>query len=323
MFGNIRINIQLKLIFCIIVFFLLNDKVYAGEDGSNSKVVLSLVHKSNRFYRDSLLIQNSVKPMTGCFQEPLLINSNKDYKKKSALLAIGMSAIIPGTGQFYAQKGRESLIKGASFLVAEVTGMILYLHNQNRGKKIERRYERFADENWDVDKYLYFLERKLNLQEGYLGRKAVGIEKAKLEQAEDGWGAISGVSVHHLYKNTRQQYYEMIFKYPEQFALGWFDTFYDYDDPLPDYQTGYTRFNLTSSMTRYRSMRVKSNDYLSTARGMTGVLMINHLLGIADAAWTVKRKNKEELNKISMSLRLEQKLFYNQLITMPTLRFMY
>jgi hypothetical protein len=234
---------------------------------------------------------------------------------------MGMSVILPGTGQLYVHKGKESLIKGAAFLAAEATGIALYIYNRNKGKKLERKYERFADQHWDVDKYLNFLEQSLSLQEGYLGRKSVGIEKDRIAEAEDAWGILSGVSVHHLYKNTRQQYYEMIYKYPEQFALGWSDIPVDHVTPFPN--TGYTRLNLTPLMADYRGMRIKSNDYLSSARGMVGFLMINHVLSLTDAAWTVKRKNKEEAGQLSLSFRLEQNIYHNRLITMPTVRLTY
>lgn len=56
---------------------------------------------------------------------------------------------------------------------------------------------------------------------------------------------------------------------------------------------------------------------------MTGVIMINHVLSLVDAAWTVKRKNREETAKLSLSLRLEQKQYYSQWMTMPTLRITY
>jgi hypothetical protein len=250
-------------------------------------------------------------------------SSDSQNPRKSPWIAASLSAMIPGTGELYAKAGHESLIKSIGFLTAEVSALVVYFHYRNKGNSYEKKYERYADRHWDVDKYLFFLERSLNLQEGYLGRKDTGIEKGRLELAEDEWGSLSGVSVHHLYKNTRQQYYEMIYKYPEQFALGWSDTEYDYNNPIPNYQTGYTRNSLTPMMVDYRSMRVKSNDYLSTARGVTGIIMINHLLSMADAAWTVKKKNAREDNKMSLALRLEQKMHFNSMLTMPTLRLTY
>ena len=277
--------------------------------------------RAGEFQSGSPTLSHSKKfTMTSVVLTP---SSDLQNSRKSPWIAASLSAMIPGTGEIYAKNGRESLIKSIGFFTAEVTAWVVYFHYRNKGNRYEKKYEQYADRHWDVDKYLYFLERSLNLQEGYLGRKDIGIEKERLEVAEDEWGALSGVSVHHLYKNTRQQYYEMIYKYPEQFALGWSDTEYDYNNPIPDYQTGYTRNSLTPIMVNYRSMRVKSNDYLSTARGVTGIIMINHLLSMADAAWTVKKKNAREDNKMSLALRLEHKMHFNSMITMPTLRLTY
>ena len=316
-------NRCLSILLNIIIAAFASNQAFAADVDSADTKLLPLFRNVKNFHISRLTNVSADPGRYSVIQESIAAVNDRVVSKKSALTAMGMSAIVPGSGQLYAQKGNESLLKGAVFLTAEATGVILYLYNRNKGKKIERKYERYADRNWDVDKYLYFLEKSLNLQEGYLGRKSVGVEKDRVTQAEYEWGAVSGVSVHHLYKNTRQQYYEMIYKYPEQFALGWFDTFYDYDNPLPQYQTGYTYMTLTPMMTDYRSMRTKSNDYLSSARGMIGVLMINHVLSLADAAWTVKRKNKEEAGRLSLGFRLDQNISHNRLITMPSLRLTY
>lgn len=285
----------------------------------DSKALLSYAKGKNRFHIDSLRIHTQTSTGSFFLQETISTQTGVTHNQKSVMLGLTMSAIIPGTGQLYANKGNESLIKGVSFLAFEATGLILYVYNQNKGKRIEKKYEKYADQHWDVNKYLDYLEKSLNLPEAYLGR-GDQIHKDLLEQAENSWGQLTNVSVHHLYKNTRQQYYEMIYKYPEQFALGWSDAV---NDPGTYPFTGYTRNSLTPVMTDYRSMRIKSNNYLSTARGMTGVIMINHVLSLVDAAWTVKRKNREETGKLSLSLRLEQKQYYSQWMTMPTLRITY
>ncbi|MBL7958629.1 hypothetical protein JNL27_00175 [bacterium] len=313
------------ILYSLITLLLCKDALAVDEKTAPTKTLLAFHHLS-RFHIDSLRRPFYALKKHTDFQESYLSISGSGHQKKSIFLAMSMSAVVPGSGQLYAQKERESLIKGATFLALEITGWVLYFHNQNKGKKFERKYEKFADKNWDVDKYLMFLETSLQndpnfeIGPGDLGRKDTGINYTLLESAENVWGTKTGVSVHHLYKNSRQQYYEMIYKYPEQFALGWADAMYN---PSPDFSTGYTRHNLTPLMIDYRGMRIKSNDYLSTARGMTGMLMINHLLSLTDAAWIVKRKNKEDATKLSLSFRLEQKLSQNELITMPTIRFTY
>ncbi len=305
-------NFFLILIPCLC----LAESLIAGEEGSGSTAPLN--QNIRRFHPDSLRSE---------FRESMFPESSSLKPRKSPWLAAVLSGIMPGTGELYAQNGNRSIIKGIGFFAAEATGVFLYFHYKNRGKRLENRYEKFADRNWDVDKYLSFLETSLindpdfKIEAGDLGRKDTGINYSFLVLAENEWGENSGVSVHHLFENTRQQYYEMIYKYPEQFALGWADIPVDYTAPYPN--TGYTRNNLTSMMTDYRGMRVKSNDYLSTARGMTGVIMINHVLSMTDAAWTVKQKNSAEDIKMTLKLRIEHKLYFNTVMTMPTLRLTY
>lgn len=296
-----------------------------AEIGNGFCVAKNFQSPKGRFHIDSLRHSETKLAAIGRDQESSL-NQTDLHQKRSVFLGLSMSAVIPGSGQFYAQKGQESLIKGVAFFAAEITGFVLYFHYHNKGKSIERKYEKFADNNWDVDKYLTFLESTLQndpnfeISLGDLGRKGTGINYTLLESAENEWGNNTGASVHHLFKNSHQQYYEMIYKYPEQFALGWSDVV---NNPGTYPYTGYNRNNLTPIMIDYREMRIKSNDYLSMARGMTGILMINHLLSLADAAWTINRKNKEEPSRVKLSLRLEQSLYRNELVTMPTLRFTY
>ncbi len=297
--------------------------VRAGSDRETEETGPT-VKNARRFHKESLLKVSGT-------DEPMLYGHPSDENRrpqKSVWKGMALSLILPGTGEWYAQNGKESLIKGIGFFAAEITGALVYLHYKNKGKRFENKYEKFADRNWDVDKYLAFLETSLvsdpdfEIASGDLGRKSTGINYTLLVQAENEWAENSGVSVHHLFENTRQQYYEMIYKYPEQFALGWADIPSDHTVPYPN--TGYTRSNLTSMMADYRNLRFKSNDYLSTARGMTGVIMINHLLSMADAAWTVKKRNSaDDIKKVTLSLRIEQHFHYNTLMTMPTLRLTY
>ncbi len=249
---------------------------------------------------------------------PVTVNLFDPNEKKSAGLAAAFSFILPGTGELYAQNGRESVIKGASLLALEAATWILYFKFHSDGKSKERKYEKYADQNWDVDKYLSFLETSLSLSQGDLGRQGTNnIDYNGLINAEDQWGTISQVAVHHLYANGQQQYYEEIYKYPAQFALGWSDAV----DPMQYPQTGYTHNDLTPVMLNYRGMRNDSNRLLGHARAMTGIMLINRVLSVADAVWTVKRKNKN--SQVGMGVRIEPQYFKERLLMLPTLRITY
>jgi hypothetical protein len=271
------------------------------------------------FHLSSALDRFQFRPSRAGTTGTVVSLANNSNARKSAPLAAAFSFLIPGTGQLYADKGKESLIKGISFLAVEATSWILYFNYHSRGKSKERQFEGYADQNWNVDKYLSFLETSLKLSPGELGRKAANtIDYNGLINAEDQWGVISGVSVHHLYANGQQQYYEEIYKYPEQFALGWSDAV----DPMLYPQTGYTHNSLTPTMMAYRAMRNDSNRLLGNARAMTGVMLINRVLSLGDAVWTVKRKNKES-QQLKMGVRVEPQSFRQQLMMLPTLRITY
>ncbi len=226
------------------------------------------------------------------------------------------SLLLPGTGQLYAQKGNESPIKGAGFLAVEAVSWTLYFHYKSKGKKYENKFEKYANEHWDIDKYLAFLEDQLGLAAFELGRKSNNnINKDLLREKESDWGRKTGVSTHHLFGSGMQQYYEMIYKYPEQFALGWSDA----SVPGPaagESPTGYTYKTLTPNMIKYRGMRNTSNRYFRYSRNLTGVIMVNHFLSAIDAAWTVKRKNRESA-RIEAGLRVDPCMVNDKMVFMP------
>ncbi|MCB0831851.1 MAG: hypothetical protein KDC45_00155, partial [Bacteroidetes bacterium] len=176
-----------------------------------------------------------------------------------------------------------------TFVAADLTAWTLFFYNRSQGRKYERRFEKYANSHWNPDDYVSFLEQSTGLSTGYLGRGS-DIDRQRLDEAENEWGTLSGASVHHLYETGRQQYYEMIYKYPEQFALGWDDAVSN-SQYFP--QTGFTRFNATDNMLYYRGLRNKSNQHFGASRGMVGALLINRLLSVMDAVIFVGRSNHQ------------------------------
>jgi hypothetical protein len=66
-----------------------------------------------------------------------------DYKQKSARKAMLYSTIFPGAGQLYAN---PKAITGYIFPVIEIGLWVGYFHYSNEGKKIERSYEKWANQ---------------------------------------------------------------------------------------------------------------------------------------------------------------------------------
>ncbi len=75
--------------------------------------------------------------------------------KKSPLLAGVMSAVLPGSGEFYVGE----YIKAAIFFAVEVTLITVAVVNNNEGDELTAEFEAFADEHWSaVDYSEYMME---------------------------------------------------------------------------------------------------------------------------------------------------------------------
>lgn len=295
---NNSFHIQ-KIIYAVLILVLCSF-VCLGQSSSGQ---VSLLAETDQSVESVVLVKKN------SLSSGYAVTPSVQLKKKSVPKALLMSLALPGTGELYAQKGRESLIKGIGFLALEAVGWGLYFHYRSEGKRIENKFEKYANEQWDIDKYLAFIESQIGLPDGDLGRKSTGIDKTKLYSAESQWGTLTGVSTHHLFASGMQQYYEMIYKYPEQFARGWSDAIPPYplptDPGLPNFSpTGYNYKTLTPNMKYYRGLRNESNRYFSNSRKLTGMFLANRFLSALDAVWTVKRKNKE-IDRIETGLRVE------------------
>ncbi len=275
-----------------------------------------------------LVVKNNPTKFSLTSIQTSMPNASGTVHKKSAARAFGLSLLVPGAGQFYAQKGNESLIKGSLMTSLDLTSWIIYFHNRALGDKFVRKFENYANRNWNIDRYLAFLEDQCGYDSGYLGRmipgsqayQNPGIDREKLRVAENLFASKTGVAVHHLFETGKQQYYEMIYKYPEQFALGWSDAGPGIDSLYPRYvpsPTGYNRKTLTSAMSAYRNMRNKSNNYYDVAQKMTGLMLVNRFLSGLDAVWTTKRKNAEASQ--SMGLRIYPLMYNQKIVYLPSL----
>jgi len=289
-----------RVIFCIFVI----STVCAGQSSTRAKSI---------FGRTMLNFD------TTTFSPLRIPTSSTSMAAKSVPTAMGLSLVLPGAGQLYAQKGNESLIKGAAFMALEATNWILYFHYRNKGKDIEKKYEAYADANWEVNNYLRFLETVTSRPSGDLGQgtfvndELVGVDFQKLYDAETDFGGS-----HKLPHTRTQQYYEMIYKYPRQFGQGWSDADPTLIDPLQP-SSGYDPL-LTQNMIYYRSLRNRSNANLASARMMTSLMVVNRFLSTIDAAWTVKRKNRDA-TRVGMAFRFENRFMNGRFIIMPTLNF--
>jgi hypothetical protein len=219
----------------------------------------------------------------------------KNPKEKSAFLGAVMSAVIPGAGEFYAQ----SYIKSAIFFAVEVGLWSFYAINRSNGDNKTDEYEGIANSNWSLKKYATWLKdnnfngaSNINIPAGEPANGSAEWENLRLQVNE-----VERINFSHsLPKFGDQQYYEVIGKY-QSFIAGW-----SYSDINAVNSGNYLSYR-PSQVDAYMGVRQDANDFYDMASLSTNIVIANHLLSAADAAWSVSMFNKEL--KVSTSFELK------------------
>jgi hypothetical protein len=231
----------------------------------------------------------------------------EEREEKSVLRAALYSAIIPGSGQYYA----GSVWKSILFAGVEVVCWTAYFVYTSKGDNQDVEMRGFADAHWSEQKYwsrLYYdatLQGVQNLpayevdeNNILINYNADVVESLRFLEKELG-------HTHSLPHTKTQQYYEMIYKYATQFGNGWEDANF--------YATYYGNTNnLTPQMFAYRDMRNDMNNYYDVATTFTNVILVNHVLSALDAAWTARNHNR----KIQMKIRSYNKRYFDENVQM-------
>ena len=205
---------------------------------------------------------------------------------KSPWAAAGMSLLVPGSGEFYA----ESYWKAALFLAVEVTALALAYTNDKKGDQQTDSFEGYANQNWSVVQYAQYTQDHL-VQAGKTYNWRVpgteGMDVFDRPWIQVNWSEINrmerdigGYYSHTLPPYDEQQYYELIGKYP-QFNQGWRDANLNIGS---DYET--IKSNLTPMFNYYSGERGEANDFYAAATTWITVVIINHILSAVDAAWS-------------------------------------
>ncbi len=225
-----------------------------------------------------LQLQNEAEPLS-------------EVNWKSPWLAAGLSFVLPGAGEFYA----ENYWKAALFLAIDVAAWGLAYSFDKKGDNQTEFFQGYANQHYSVVKYAQFsLERFIpaNRRQEFAGL-VTGTESQPPWQRVN-WAIlnrlereISATAEGKYYSHTlplygEQQYFELIGKYP-QFTPGW-------DDAVLPYV--YSEDNATPNFRYYASERGKANDFYSKATTFVTVAIVNHVLSALDAAWTASSYNK-------------------------------
>jgi hypothetical protein len=223
--------------------------------------------------------------------------------QKSVGKAVLFSALVPGSGQFYA----KSYIKTAVFLAIEVSALAVNISNTQKGDDKDLEFRQYADANWDEHRYWSYVNW-VGLDKGIYTDLVVPENYIEMVTAPNGgtWYLIDeqyfnankdeilsnlreieeNEFSHRLPSTKTQQYYEMIGKYPGQFGNAWNDASFDID---------YRPDNVTPSVNFYMDMRDQANRYYDMAQYGLMAVLINHVVSAIDAGFTTRNYNRRQV----------------------------
>ena len=215
------------------------------------------------------------------------INLFNSDKEKNPILAAALSAIVPGTGQFYA----KNYVKSAIFLGVEAGLWITYAIFQKKGDDQTDIYRKYANDNWSVRKYASWLKT-----EGFEGSGMIDPDIQNLEILRQQINACedsAGFS-HKLPPFGDQQYYEVIGKY-QNYVSGW-------SEAIGVTKNNFQTFKL-AQVDFYMNERERANTYYNNGSLTLTVVIVNHILSAADAVWSVSIFNKSLEVKTSVNVK--------------------
>jgi len=228
-------------------------------------------------------------------------------REKNAVLGGVLSAVLPGAGEFYS----ESYLKAGIFLALEAGLWAGYTIYRNKGNTQTDSYQAYADQNWSVRKYATWLRDQA-------GATGVNPAEGNLEVLRSQINSFEATHFsHQLPTYGSQQYYELIGKY-QNFVPGWGDASatisatVNYNDPNSYVNVKTAMFN------GYSVDRQQANDYFDTSERFVMGVIVNHVLSIADAVWSVSMFNKKYEVKTGMRIQERFGGQFMQKYSLPT-----
>lgn len=248
------------------------------------------------------------------FQDSLSVEPSSP-DEKNPWLATGLSAVVPGAGEFYS----KSYIKSGIFFAVEIAAFLLQKNFNNKGDDQTTFFENYADKHYSADQYAQWtlnnasaLNPDVNPNNYHVFNSG---QPAGPPYADINWGELNRLEqaianrtdgkfngyTHSMPYYAEQQYFELIGKY-FQFSPGW-----DSADPNKAYQESWggsweSEFGYAQWHTYYADQRALANHYYDIAGTYVGIIVANHLLSALDAYWTTKRFNNSLHAGMSMSL---------------------
>lgn len=285
----------------IIKYYLLSLCFFTVNFAQN--IQLDNYHLTGNLLADSKIVLNNYEELSAVFA----LDDLPD--KKSPALAGVMSAVLPGSGEFYVGE----YLKAAIFFAVEVTLITVAVVNNNEGDELTAEFEAFADEHWsavDYSEYMMDHWQELGLSEqcvidiNYEGNLQPW-ERVNWDDLNHCESSI-GVFSHRLPIHGQQQYYELIGKY-KQYSSGW------------DEFNGTVYNQVPQIMKDYAVMRGNANDAYNVASTAVVGLYINHLLSAVDAIWSATTYNKD----LAIKMRVQNIQLADRIELVPTLNISY
>lgn len=261
-----------------------------------------------------------------------IISQNSSDSKFSGLKKPGYlfasSLILPGSGQLI----NRNPIRAGLYAALEITSIYMVVELQKRGRRGERNYERFANQNWSVVQYAKWLIEYHDFHSisnpflPQLRDRLNGVQSSFDTSVE--WNQIDLALLRSVEKNTpymttdnlaannfshmlpaygSQQYYELISKY-YQYQAGWRD-YNNFHDQLGHIGNQFNeryfvdRNGLYASPFFYEGIQMSRefNEDFRTRRTFLSLLIVNHFISAFDAYFTISLK-QNRLNATSTAI---------------------
>ncbi len=213
-----------------------------------------------------------------------------NYQKKSAALAMALSAVIPGFGSIYAD---YSSWTGYVFPVIEACLWVGYAHYQNEGLNKESDYEDFANHNYNRQYYQTAMTDLKNQDENDI--------------YDDNHFRLDIGNTQHFYEDIGK-YNKYVFGWTDWYAKYGHDNTFDWefdsdgtwlgnkptDGTAVEGQYDRPYSNLRED---YIHMRQDAEDSYDRADYVTWGIMANHVIAILDAYRVTRAYNVEYLSQ--------------------------
>jgi hypothetical protein len=193
---------------------------------------------------------------------------------KNALLAAGLSLILPGLGEYYVG---DQVWRGAIFTGIEIGLWYGRFHFNARGDDSTSVFHAWGDSVWHSTRYVAYLDSLMRNQ----GRSSLVNDPNNFSQinAESDTLTVLGFSglAHNLPQRGSEEYYQMLAEYV-QFVPGWADDISHIASNSRDFQ-------------RYVDLSANTNHQYEIANDFLYGIILNHVLSAIDAALCAKDHN--------------------------------